>query len=767
MPEKVLNSAISTQQVTLAVARLESLSTSACTAAQFLPKLMQEHFQPSSIIDIIEADPALVCMAMSMLARKGINLADYRFSLGHALDKMPPDEVRNTLLSIKIGQPDKQGGEAENQIHKGLLLHSLAVGCCSRSLAEKASPKMDPQLAYYAGLLHDIGKFALEETMPKSFELLSRQAESMQRSFDSVEQENLGTDHTIIGKQLSQKWQLPSLVTLAVWLHCSQSMIISRELPEARIAVLVQLADAIVRQLNIGWSGSFSKPPELQPLAQALAIEPQQLQLICKNLPELVAGKTKSLALDMPQSQQRYCRTIQNIAVDLAHKSTLLNEEIRKQRSTASHIEFIKNFLPGINSTTPAINIAQMLAEHWQKFYQTGKVCLYLAPSSGLQGLAAVVVQNLSQSSIISLAAPVDNVIIPREIAGNFAILNAYENIDWLFEQLEVHFDGGQTKLVPLLSAGRAVGAIAFELHYPCDSEMVEESFRTFTSMAGAILALAMESDKGQRYSERLARLISPTEERGTIDEGQKKRDEGRGTRDETRETSDERRAASDELDALAEMAAGAAHELNNPLAVIVGRAQLLAETEDNEQKKRDMEQIYENANKASEIIEDLMSFAQPTPPRSERISVAEIIEEAVQLAGQKINKESLDIKIDLAYDVDSVFVDSAQIVSALANIITNAVESYHDNPGPVKITASLDKTSALVKLTVIDEGCGMDSQTLRKAIQPFYSAQPAGRKRGMGLSYAARLIQINNGSLNIQSKPASGTMVNIYLPFK
>jgi two-component system, NtrC family, sensor kinase len=58
-----------------------------------------------------------------------------------------------------------------------------------------------------------------------------------------------------------------------------------------------------------------------------------------------------------------------------------------------------------------------------------------------------------------------------------------------------------------------------------------------------------------------------------------------------------------------------------------------------------------------------------------------------------------------------------------------------------------------------------MDSQTLRKAIQPFFSAQPAGRKRSMGLSYAARLIQLNKGSLNIQSKPASGTTVNIYLP--
>jgi putative nucleotidyltransferase with HDIG domain len=766
MPDKGANVSVSVQQTAIAFAGLESLSSTSAITAQLLPKLSQEHFQPSSIINIIEADPALACLAMSILARNGINLPDGRFSLGNALDKLPSEEVRNAFLSITNVPTVEQGDNKDNHNRTGLMLHSLAVACCSKAIAEKASPRMDPQLAYYAGLLHDIGKFATEEVMPKSFEILSSQAQSQQQSFLSVEQANLGLDHTIIGKHLSQKWLLPNLVTLAIWLHHSQTLVISRELPEARIAVLVQLADSLTRQLNIGWSGSCDNPPQSLPLAEALAIEDEQLEKIKQNLRPAVAEKTKALALDIPKAQQRYCTAMHNLATSFVRKSTSAAEELRSCRSASSHLDFVKNFLLKTNSAMPAINIAETLAVHWQKFYQTGKVCLYLSPSTGTQNIDAVIVQSLSQSKIVCLAAPAEQAIIPKDIGNNFAILNAYENIDWLFEQLDVNFDASQTRLVPLLCAGRTVGAIAFEIHYPCDTESHLESFRISVSIAGTVLALAMESDKEQRYSEQLVQLVSAPQERVTIDEAG-------GTVYESSIIHPQSSAVRhpiadiDNLEALAEMAAGAAHELNNPLAVIVGRAQLLAEAENNQQKKQELEQIYENANKASEIIEDLMSFAQPNSPHPVVTEIAQLVEEAVELATLKTKAESLDVQTQLPADIEKVFVDSAQTASGLANIITNAVESYQEKTGPVNIAAAFDATTNMVKLTVSDKGCGMDEQTLRKATWPFFSARPAGRKLGMGLAWAARLIQINKGMLSIESEPGTGTTVNIYLPLK
>jgi len=161
------------------------------------------------------------------------------------------------------------------------------------------------------------------------------------------------------------------------------------------------------------------------------------------------------------------------------------------------------------------------------------------------------------------------------------------------------------------------------------------------------------------------------------------------------------------------------------------------------------------------------MSFAEPPQPRPTQTNIKQILNEAIQLTSAKINVENINVQIEVADGVENVFVDSAQIVSAIANVISNSLESYSDEVGPIKITADADTSSNRVKLTISDLGCGMDAETLQKVTQPFFSAKPAGRKRGMGLAHAARLIQLNGGRLNITSQPGSGTTATIHLPRK
>ncbi len=757
MPDNLKKNSTTYQQVELAINQLDYLSTLDCIAAQYLPKLIQSQFQPSALIDIIESDPALTLRILSLISSSGMSLPDGRFSLSKALDKLPAHQVRNAILSIRITQTFGQnnGPNSYNvSLKKGLLIHSLAVACCAKEIAELATPQMDPQLAYCAGLLHDIGKLAMDETMPRSFARIFEEAESTGQCTQTIEQKHLGTDHTIIGKHLAQKWQLPNLLILAIWLHHSRTLTISRDMPEARIAAVIQLADLVARQTGIGRSGSFDVPEQTDPIAQGLAISIEQLQYIRNNLSTKVEQKSKILGLDLPKAHVKYCEAIHDAAVQFARRDTELSNENRRLQSASSHLDFIKDLLLNINLTNTVIDLAEHLATRWQKFYQTGRICLFLVPPTGSQILEAVTVENLAQSQVVSLNIPDEISVIPKTLSNNFAIVNAHDHIDWLFEQLDISFDANQTKLVPLLCRGKAVGAIAFELHYPSDTELFEESFRTFASIAGTVLGMAITQQREQQYAERFARLIcAPSEEWLSL--------ESQDLANWSRQTT----PVEVSMNALAEMAAGAAHELNNPLAVISGRIQLLAEAEKNQEKKQILDQIHENANKASEIIEDLMSFAEPPRPKPAQISIAQIVDEAIQLANLKTNIEELNAQIEIADGTENVFVDSAQIVSAIANIISNAIESYSEQIGLIQITADTDTTVDMVKLSIADSGCGMDTQTLQKAIQPFFSARPAGRKRGMGLAYSARLIQLNNGSLNIESEPDIGTTVNIYLP--
>jgi len=754
MPDEPANTTV-TQQIELAVSRLDSLSTLPCIAVQFVPKLLQRQFSPSALADIIESDPALTARILSLIEQRGVSLPDGRFSLRQALDKLPVHDVRDAVLSINVLQAfDLEDGIDRDRAtaKKELLLHSIAVACCAKDIAETASPQMDSQLAYSAGLLHDIGKLALEETMPKSFASMVEEAKSTKRSSRAIEQKHLGTDHTIIGKRLGQKWRLPNLIVLAIWLHHSQTVTIAEDMPEARIAAVVQLADSLARHADIGSSGSFDLPEPAEFISQWLAISPEQLQQIRRKLPETVRQKSNILGLYLPKAGANYCKIVHNATAQLARQHTELSEEKRRLQSDSSHLDFITDFLLGINSNSGAADIAENFAARWQKFYQTGMVCMYLAPWRRSQTFEAVVVENLSQSRIVCLNAPAQTSVIPKMIANNFAILNAYDHIDWLFEQLDVDFDVNRTKLVPLLSGRKAIGAIAFELHYPGDVELFEEKFRTSVSIAGAILGMALAQQRQQQFAERFARLICVPAERGPS---------------QPKDTQTRAAPGEHSLNALAEMAAGAAHELNNPLAVISGRAQLLAEAESDQEKKKILEQIYKNAREASAIIEDLMSFAEPPEARATRTDIKQMLDEAIQLAMQKTNAKHLDVQIAVAEGLESVFVDSAQVVSAIANVISNAVESYGEKPGPIKITAEAAESGDSVKLQISDAGCGMDAETISKATQPFFSAKPAGRKRGMGLAYAVRFIQLNKGSLSIASEPGSGTTVTICLPVK
>jgi signal transduction histidine kinase len=330
-------------------------------------------------------------------------------------------------------------------------------------------------------------------------------------------------------------------------------------------------------------------------------------------------------------------------------------------------------------------------------------------------------------------------------------MLDANDRIDWLLDQVDVDLNRGQTKLLPLLSDGQAIGLIAFELNYPADAGLFAEKFEMAASLAGTILGLALAKERQEHLAERLSH------DNGSVKAPPSASDAG---------------LTRNPVEVLAEMAAGVAHELNNPLSVITGRAQLIAQSESDGQKRNALEKIVENARAASGLVDDLMAYAEPPQPRVSLVDVRQVIEEAIDLAGRKTGAEHINTQVHVAQEAADVLVDSAQVASALANIIANAVESYADAMGPVKITVepngSPEDSGALtagLTLQISDLGCGMDEATRKKATSPFFSAKPAGRKRGMGLAFASRLIQLNGGVLGIESQSGHGTTITVTLP--
>jgi putative nucleotidyltransferase with HDIG domain len=742
MPDKPPDCPTVARQVELAVSQLNSLSILPSCAARVYSELLQAQAASSVLAEVIESDPALAAKVLSLIPQQGLSFTDENLSLRRVLDKLAPEVLRDALLSVSVLQPFDQD-KPEAQLIKEVVRHSFAVACAAKEIAAIISPQKHPHLVYMAGLLHDMGKLALYEVMPKSFLSIVEEAKSTGSHACTIERKHLGLDHTILGKRLALKWGFPDQVALAVWLHHSSTDVISQTMPQAKIAQFVQLADSVARQCGIGQSGSYDEPVPEDETARSLGIAWEQLEQIRRDLPATVRHKSEVLGLDSQNAAADYCSGLHSTAAQLARDNTELSLENRRLHSTASHFHFIEDFLSSINANATPIEIAHDFAVRWQKFYQTGKVCLYLAVPTQPPWLEAAVVEPASGSRMVVLHLPGEIPPVPEAIAGSFAVIDAHDYLDWLFEQLDVPFDSKHTKLMPLLANRKAIGAIAFELRYPEDIELFREQFRTVASIGGSILSMALAQQRQQLIAEHFAEAVT-------------------GLRDTRPQPGME-----GSLNALAEMAGGAAHELNNPLSVIAGRAQLLAKAETDPEKQRALRQIREKIRDISTIIEGLASFAAPPQPRPERVKIEQTIDEAMKSVGKRHDPEHLDVQIEIDKPVEHVYVDPGQMVSALANILSNAVESYTDEVGPVKVVASAAESADFVKLTVTDFGCGMDAETVQKATHPFFSAKPAGRKHGMGLAHAARLIQINKGSLHIASEPGSGTTVTIYLPRK
>ncbi|MBN1795079.1 MAG: HDOD domain-containing protein [Sedimentisphaerales bacterium] len=728
------------KEVEHAVAKLENLRISPAAAAKFLSGLFDMRLAPAELCGIIESQPALAFMVYSLLDKSGKANLHSKITIRDGLAELGLREVRNGFFSLQLYQPID--GIQRAELREKLVINSVAVACISRRIAKLCPLNTDADLAYAAGLLYNIGNLALDEVMPRSFSTMVAQAESENLNICGLQQKNLGNDYTILGKRLAMKFHLPLPIQMAIWLHRTNVENVIETMPEAETALLVRAAYLLAGKFQFGLSGSFDDFEIPQSLLDAIGIESAELEDIASGVSQQVQAAEQNYAQEAQQGVSDYCKYIQLASAQLASEANTYYQQTQRAQTKSSHFDFTAELLGSIAAEAEPLDIAEKFACQWQKFYQTGNVCLYLTEEQ-TAGIDAVIIGGDNKKQIKYLKPPADVPAIPEWIQNEFRVIDTDVDFNWLFEQLDVEFERAKTKAAPLIFSDRAVGAIVFEFHYPVGSASLKDMFSSTCFVAAAILEAAFARARQQRYAENFVRLTAAAKP-GKV---QKETETG----------------ADKNIDVLAEMAAGAAHELNNPLSVISGRAELLSKSETEAQKKQYLTQIQGNCRELSGIIENLMAYARPSQPRKALVAVSQIIDEAMQLTSMKTGREKIDFNSDIEDDVNDIVVDSGQVVSSLANILTNAVESYSDAHGDVSIEAK--RLGNLVQITISDSGCGMDEQTLEKACYPFFSSKPAGRKRGMGLAYAKRLIELNSGTLSIQSQPDEGTTVTVTLP--
>ena len=222
-----------------------------------------------------------------------------------------------------------------------------------------------------------------------------------------------------------------------------------------------------------------------------------------------------------------------------------------------------------------------------------------------------------------------------------------------------------------------------------------------------------------------------------------------------------------DLLEAMAEFAAGAGHEINNPLGSILGQTQILLKSEPSTERKQAFETIGAQAWRVRDMIGNSMLFARPPQPQKSQINLVEIVQQTLKPFHKSATDADVEIHFATTADVIEVAADRTQLGTLIAQLVRNAIESLRgaDQDGNVSVTLR-DDLLTTVELSVVDDGPGIVSDEVRRHLfNPFYSGRSAGRGLGFGLCLAWQIVRMHGGLILHETPKNGGAAFHVALP--
>lgn len=220
-----------------------------------------------------------------------------------------------------------------------------------------------------------------------------------------------------------------------------------------------------------------------------------------------------------------------------------------------------------------------------------------------------------------------------------------------------------------------------------------------------------------------------------------------------------------DRLATIGQLAAGVAHELNEPLGSILGFAQLIEKTEGlGEQVGLDLRKIIDAALQGRQIIKNLLLFARQAPAIRKPLDVNALALECQTLFSARCAKREIALGLQLADSPALIQADASQLKQVLVNLALNAIQAMPAG-GALTLRTSIDEMSGRVVLSVIDTGIGMGEEIRRRIFDPFFTTKDVGEGTGLGLSVVHGIVAAHDGDIHVESEPGRGSTFSITFP--
>ncbi len=740
------------------IKKIDELPVLPGQAVQALKMSMQEDVELAELAKLVESDPSLTLKVLKLVNRASTGLSHKVSTVQQAVSLLGLTTLRCSLLGVITQDYLRKENASLVQWQQSIWSHSLACAVSAQLIAERASPGLQ-QEAFVAAMLHDMGKVVMLHGLPEEYLELLEDSGEPQGCLISAEQEALHCNHTQVGKWLAKKWGLPKNLSDAAFFHHQPVAALEYLKLNHELLYTVQLANNLAREYFLEKKFDTSTLEERKALLGKLGLGAEDVEAVQKALFPVYRERAGLFNLQ---------ENLEDIYYPVVSKAN------RKLSTIALELESARE--------------ASRQSHAWQAW--SNDIATRLSESHTYSEVFAELVQAFEHAdyfrACIVYAMDTENWILEgriwQEEKKNRQLLCFLDKEGRpIWDQQTCHFSKGLKDLLNSYkdrvrlaetppsspSGGASKEGFSITYHHPF---YVIPLASDSIGLQGELCVVPSSDRKSLSREARLilqqvARLTANALERIKINERLESKNEELSLALWKNEQMHNKLLQTERLAAVGHLAAGAAHEINNPLAIINARSQLMQYKEKDPQKQKQFKQITEQIERISSILTKMMDFARPAPPVLTALRLPDILDRVVDLAKPGLKKYGIEVRREYQSGLPQIKADPHQLEQVFLNLIMNAQHAMEDQGGSITLRVQKDEPDKHLLLAISDEGEGISSKDLKKIFDPFFSTKEPGKGTGLGLSTSMSIIENHFGKLWLESEIGAGTTVHIKLP--